>query len=120
MRDGIAQDGLEFLVHTLRTESGLEASMFGFAGRSSLGAGHLAASSLRPFLIGRNALDRGTHLARLADGRPLVASPADIFVRAGRLLPLAAGRHGSGSAALAIYRRRAQRSAGLRVFAGSG
>lgn len=58
MRDGITQDGLEFLVHTLKTESGLEASMFGFAGRSSLGAGHLAATSLRPFLIGRNALDR--------------------------------------------------------------
>lgn len=58
MRDGITQDGLEFLVHTLKTESGLEASMFGFAGRSALGAGHLAATSLRPFLIGRNALDR--------------------------------------------------------------
>ncbi len=58
MRDGIKQDGLEFLVYTVTTEDGLSASMFGFAGRSALGAGHLAASSLRPFLVGRNALDR--------------------------------------------------------------
>ena len=58
MRDGIAQDGLEFLVFTLKEESGLLASMFGFAGRSSLGSGHLAAASLRPFFVGRNALDR--------------------------------------------------------------
>lgn len=57
-RDGIAMEGLEFLVYTLTTENGASASMFGFAGRSALGAGHLAASSLRPFLVGRNALDR--------------------------------------------------------------
>ena len=57
-RDGIAMDGLEFLVYTLTTKSGAKASMFGFAGRSALGAGHMAAASLRPFLIGRNALDR--------------------------------------------------------------
>jgi len=58
LRDGLAVDGLEFLVFTLKTQSGLSASMFGFAGRSALGAGHLAASSLRPLLLGRNALDR--------------------------------------------------------------
>lgn len=58
MRDGIAQDGIEFLVLTVHVESGLSASMFSFAGRSALGAGHLAATSLRPFLVGRNALDR--------------------------------------------------------------
>lgn len=58
MRDGIAQGGLEFLVYTINTDDGSSASMFGFAGRSSLGAGHLAASSFRPFLQGRNALDR--------------------------------------------------------------
>ncbi|PHS07269.1 MAG: mandelate racemase [Blastopirellula sp.] len=57
-RDGATIDGLEFLVLTVKTESGLSASMFGFAGRSALGAGHLAASSLRPLLVGRNALDR--------------------------------------------------------------
>ena len=58
LRDGNAVDGLEFLVFTVKTQSGLSASMFGFAGRSALGAGHLAASSLRPLLVGRNALDR--------------------------------------------------------------
>lgn len=69
MRDGIALNGLEFLVYTVTTECGQSASMFGFAGRSALGAGHLAASSLRPFLIGRNALDREEiwHDWRVAD-----------------------------------------------------
>ena len=58
MRDGQSQDALEFLVSTVRTECGRQASMFGFAGRSAMGAGHLAAASLRPFFSGRNALDR--------------------------------------------------------------
>lgn len=55
---GGAGDGLEFLVYTMKTDTGLEASMFGFAGRSSLGTGHLAAASLRPFFVGRDAFDR--------------------------------------------------------------
>ena len=58
IRDGIAQDGLEFLVFTIQTDGGRSTSMFGFVGRSALGAGHLAAASLRPFFLGRNALDR--------------------------------------------------------------
>ncbi len=58
LRGGHSGQGLEFLVYTLTTTSGSSASMFGFAGRSALGSGHLAAASLRPFLIGRNALDR--------------------------------------------------------------
>ena len=58
MRDGQSQDALEFLVYTIKTETGHSASMFGFSGRSALGAGHLAAASLRPFFLGRNALDR--------------------------------------------------------------
>ncbi len=58
MRDGQSQDAMEFLVYTLNTEDGQSASMFGFAGRSALGAGHLAAASLREFFVGRNALDR--------------------------------------------------------------
>ncbi len=58
LRGGHSGQGLEFLVYTLTTTSGRSASMFGFAGRSALGSGHLAAASLRPFLIGRNALDR--------------------------------------------------------------
>ncbi|MBY6116651.1 hypothetical protein KUW09_20300 [Mameliella alba] len=58
LRKGDGDDGLEFLVYTLHCADGASASMFGFAGRSARGAGHMAAASLRPFLIGRNALDR--------------------------------------------------------------
>lgn len=50
--------GFEFLVYTLATDDGHEASMFGFAGRSAAGAGRLIADSLRPFLLGRDARDR--------------------------------------------------------------
>ncbi len=50
--------GMEFLVVTMKTDSGLEASSFGFAARSARGAGELAAASMRPFFTGRNALDR--------------------------------------------------------------
>lgn len=58
MRDGQDQQGLEFLVYTVATDTGQSASMFGFAGRSALGAGHLAAASLRPFFVGREVLER--------------------------------------------------------------
>ena len=51
---GASAGGHEFLVFTLRTDVGLSASMFGFAGRSALGSAHLAAASLRPFLVGRD------------------------------------------------------------------
>ena len=57
LTDGV-QEGLEFLVLTLHTAAGLSASMFSFAGKSALGAGHLAAASLRPFIVGRDALAR--------------------------------------------------------------
>ncbi len=69
MRGDTTLDALEFLVYTLTTISGQRASMFGFAGRSALGSGHLAASSLRPFLVGNNALDRELlwHQWRTAD-----------------------------------------------------
>ena len=50
--------GMEFLVYTITTECGQSASMFGFAGRSALGSGHLAAASLRPFIVGRDARER--------------------------------------------------------------
>lgn len=52
------RNGLEFVVYTLRTDGGHEASMVGFAGRSALGTAHHAAASLRPFIVGRHALDR--------------------------------------------------------------
>lgn len=50
--------GFDFLVVTLHTDDGLQASMFGFAGRSAEGSGRLAAESLRPFLLGRDPLER--------------------------------------------------------------
>lgn len=56
LRGGAAE--MECLVFTLHTDDGQEASMLGFAGRSAAGAGATAAASLRPFLVGRNALDR--------------------------------------------------------------
>lgn len=49
---------LECLAYTVRAEHGQEATMLGFAGRSARGAGHMIAASLRPFLVGREALDR--------------------------------------------------------------
>ena len=58
LRDGQGREGLEYLVYTVKTDCGREASMFGFAGRSAIGAGHLAAASLRPFFVGRHVLDR--------------------------------------------------------------
>ena len=68
-RDGQSREDLEFLVYTVRLDNGQQASSFGFAGRSAIGAGHLAAASLRPFFIGRNALDREAawHDWRVAD-----------------------------------------------------
>lgn len=58
MRSSDHRQGLEFLVITLKTDSGIQASTFGFAGRSARGSGELAAAAMRPFLIGRNALHR--------------------------------------------------------------
>ncbi|MDE2454864.1 MAG: hypothetical protein KGL43_14825, partial [Burkholderiales bacterium] len=48
---GSAFRGFDFLVVTLRTDAGLAASMFGFAGRSARGAAHQAADVLRPFFL---------------------------------------------------------------------
>ncbi len=50
--------GMECVCYTMRTVSGHEATMLGFAGRSAKGAAAMAAASLRPFFVGRNALDR--------------------------------------------------------------
>ena len=58
MRPGGANGALEFLVLTLTTDAGISASSFGFAGRTARGAGEMAAASLRPLLVGRNAFDR--------------------------------------------------------------
>lgn len=59
----------QFLVVTLKTDEGLAATTFGFAGRSAEGAGKLIADTLRPFMIGRDPLDRekAWHDFRTAD-----------------------------------------------------
>ena len=49
---------MEGLSYTMHTDTGLSATMLGFAGRSARGAAETAAASLRPFFVGRNALDR--------------------------------------------------------------
>lgn len=49
--------GMEFLVYTMHTDTGLSVSMFGFAGASAVGSAHLAAS-LKAFFEGRDARDR--------------------------------------------------------------
>lgn len=49
---------MECVVYTLHTDDGQQASMLGFAGRSAKGAAATAAASLRPFFVGRHALDR--------------------------------------------------------------
>lgn len=49
---------LEFLVLTMRTDDGLEASTFGFAASSARGAARIAADALRPFFLGKDVLHR--------------------------------------------------------------
>ena len=64
-----AMRDFDFLVVTLRTDNGLSATSFGFAGRSAHGAGVLIADTLRPFLLGRDPRDRerAWHDFRMAD-----------------------------------------------------
>ena len=49
---------LNFLFLTATTSEGLQAACFGFAGKNALAAGEMISSSLKPFFIGRYALDR--------------------------------------------------------------
>jgi len=60
MRNGIRSD-LEFLVLTMKTDDGLSASTFGFAGRGARMAGEIAAAALKPFFMGRDPLFRELH-----------------------------------------------------------
>jgi len=61
--------GFDFITITMKTDTGITASMFGFAGRSALGAAHQAADVLRPFFLGKNPFDREQlwHDFRVAD-----------------------------------------------------
>lgn len=60
MRDGTRSD-LEFLVISARTDTGLEAHTFGFAGRGAAMAGEVAATVLKPFFLGRDPRYREKH-----------------------------------------------------------
>ncbi len=60
MRDGTRSD-LEFLVVTARTDEGLQAETFGFAGRGAKIAGQIAADVLKPFFLGRDPMYREKH-----------------------------------------------------------
>ena len=60
MRDGTRSD-LEFLVITMKTDEGLQAETFGFAGRGARMAGEIAATALKPFFIGKDPLYREKH-----------------------------------------------------------
>ncbi|CAH1652535.1 L-alanine-DL-glutamate epimerase-like enolase superfamily enzyme [Hyphomicrobiales bacterium] len=59
----------QFLAVTMKTDEGLSATTFGFAGRSAEGAGKLIADTLRPFMLGRDPRDRekAWHEFRTAD-----------------------------------------------------
>lgn len=60
MRDGRRSD-LEFLVLRCSTDEGLTVDTLGFAGRGAKQAGHVAATSLRPFFLGKDPLYREKH-----------------------------------------------------------
>lgn len=62
-------NNFEFLAITMATDAGIEATTFGFAGRSAEGAGKLVADTLRPFFLGRDPLERekAWHDFRVAD-----------------------------------------------------
>ena len=60
---------LNFLFLAATTSEGLQASCFGSAGKNALAAGEMISTSLKPFFIGRSALDRekAWHQFRTAD-----------------------------------------------------
>lgn len=60
MRHGTIK-ALNFLVVTMKTDDGLEASTFGFASATARGAAQIAADLLKPFFLGRDPLYREKH-----------------------------------------------------------
>lgn len=53
--------GFEFIFLTIRTDCGLVGRSFGFAGRGMAAAGHVAATTLKPFFLGKDPLARERH-----------------------------------------------------------
>ncbi|HLI33464.1 MAG TPA: mandelate racemase, partial [Terriglobia bacterium] len=60
MRAG-GKSTFDFLVISMKTDEGLEGHSFGFAGRGAEMAGGIAASALKPFFLGKDALAREKH-----------------------------------------------------------
>lgn len=60
MRAG-GRSSFDFLFLTMKTDAGIEGHSFGFAGRGAEMAGEIAASALKPFFLGKDALARERH-----------------------------------------------------------
>ena len=60
MRAG-GKSSFDFLVITMKTADGLVGHSFGFAGRGAEMAGSIAATALKPFFLGKDALMRERH-----------------------------------------------------------
>lgn len=65
MRDSEMRAGgkstFDFIFITMKTDEGLEGHSFGFAGRGAEMAGHVAASALKPFFLGKDPFAREKH-----------------------------------------------------------
>ncbi|TAN31594.1 mandelate racemase [bacterium] len=57
----VRQRALDFLVVTITTQGGLQGHSFGFSARGAEAGGHVAAASIKPFFIGKDALARERH-----------------------------------------------------------
>jgi L-alanine-DL-glutamate epimerase-like enolase superfamily enzyme len=60
MRVG-GRTNVDFLVITMRTDAGMEASSFGFAARGAEMSGYIAQAALKDFFLGRDPLAREKH-----------------------------------------------------------
>src|ERR1700685_2278218 len=60
MRAG-GKSTFDFLVVTMKTDAGIDGTSFGFAGRGAEMAGAVAASTLKPFFLGKDPLFREKH-----------------------------------------------------------
>jgi L-alanine-DL-glutamate epimerase-like enolase superfamily enzyme len=68
MRDG-RRSNLEFVVLTMKTDEGIQAETFGFAGRGAKIVGEIAKNILKPFFLGRDPMyrEKNWHDFRMVD-----------------------------------------------------
>ena len=55
------KSNMDFLIITMKTDKGIDGVCMGFAGQGAEMAGHIAATSLKPFFVGRDPLAREKH-----------------------------------------------------------